>query len=134
MNTFKISFTIFLSINMALLFIFPCYSENLSTTATQYSNAILKYETELIDDQQNPKLYHNLANFYYATGDKKKAKIKFQKAKELYLAQGNIEAALQLETTVNTLTFSEAMEKIEKRFKILETNIKKINKVLENDL
>lgn len=107
------------------------YSENLFKSNTQYNTAILKYERDLVDNPQNPELYHKLAMLRYATGDKKKAIEEFQKAKKLYLDQGNIEAALQLESTLNTLTLPEALREIERRIEDLETKVKEINKVLK---
>lgn len=124
MSRFKTS--LFLSIGIGLLFTSICYSDNLFKTETQYSTAILKYEKGIIDNPKDPKLYYDLAKLRYAIGDRKKALKEFQKAKELYLDQGNIEAALQLETTLNTLTLPEALKEIEKRIEKLETEVKEI--------
>jgi len=100
MTRFKTLLPVLLSISIVLLSIDICYSENLFKTKTQYKTAILKYEKDMIDNPQDPKSYYNLAKLHYAIGDKKKAIEEFQKAKELYLAQGNTEAALQLEATL----------------------------------
>ena len=122
-----------LIINIILLSTDICYGENSPKMEVKYDTAILKYEKDLADNPRDPKLHYSLATLFYAVGDKKKAIEEFQKAKELYIAQGNIEAALQLENTLSTLTLPEALREIEKRIEDLEVKIKEINKVLKKE-
>ncbi len=131
MISFKTPLLALSVISIVLFSVKICYSENLSKSNTQYNTAILKYERDLADNPQNPELYYNLAILRYAIGDKKKAIDEFQKAKKLYLDQGNVEAALQLEATLNTLTLPEALREIEKRIEELEFKVEEINKVLK---
>ena len=117
-----------LIINIILLSADICYSENLPGIETKYNTAILKYEKDLVDNPKDPKLHYNLATLSYAIGDWKKAIEEFKKAKELYISQGNIKAALQLENILSTLTLPEALREIEKRIENLEAEIKEIKK------
>jgi tetratricopeptide (TPR) repeat protein len=126
----KIILSVFLVIS-TLFSTYICYSENTPRVETQYTADILKYEKDLVYNRQDPELYRNLGKLYYAIGEKKKAIEGFQNAKRLYLDQGNIEAALQLETTLGVLSFSEAIEEIEKRIKKLETEVKGISEVID---
>lgn len=99
----------------------------------EYKNTILKYEAALKENPTDADLHYKVGTYFYHAGYKDEGIKKLETAKQLYIARGEIKAALEIDSILSSLKIDEALEQIDKRLKKLSQKVNKIIKVLDKN-
>jgi len=132
----QIAFFLIITLGICNIPVFS-FGEEVSSLEKMYNlqshsnKTIINYEAELKENPDNALLHYESGVHFYAIGDKKKAIETLQKAKGLFLLQGNKNAAFEVEKLLGTLNVDEALEQINIRLDKLSTKVDKITEMLE---
>jgi tetratricopeptide (TPR) repeat protein len=108
-----------------------CNAEDLQMKENKISSSILRYKKDLALNPNDADLHYSLGLQLYASGDNENAIKELRRAKELYINQGNIEAALRVEEAINSLTPSETVKELQNKIDEVAKKVGEIRHILQ---